>query len=389
VIVRRTRRVAGFVLVALSAWWLLVRRRVTADTWTELPSRIPDEPGRPGELPADVLATDAGLTEVPSVFAPSAPPTAPAAVAPVESAGPAAVDPVESAGPADAAPAGHAAAADAVPSESAALAGSDPADSAGSAVPVDLATDAGLTDMPVAEPTPAATPSTADDAHPTDADEPAADAVAPPAADDAHPADPDEPAADVVAAPIADAYPADADEAAADAVAAPIADGGVPDLPEVVEPEPETVVLEEAVVEADVDGGTVVIEEVVVAAALTPPVADLPVPEPVGIDEPTAVIPIPPAAPPRMPSAAFREARTMEVPAVTDDLRAVRGIGPSMERMLHSLGIVSFRQLALLDGSDLQRVRDELRDFRTRIEREDWVGQARALHKAKYGMDPA
>jgi predicted flap endonuclease-1-like 5' DNA nuclease len=86
---------------------------------------------------------------------------------------------------------------------------------------------------------------------------------------------------------------------------------------------------------------------------------------------------------------AFNEAPTMEIPAVTDNLRALRGIGPSMERMLHSLGIVSFRQLALLDGDELQRVRDELRDFRTRIEREDWIGQARALHKEKYGTEPS
>ena len=79
----------------------------------------------------------------------------------------------------------------------------------------------------------------------------------------------------------------------------------------------------------------------------------------------------------------------MEIPAVSDDLRAVRGIGPSMERKLHGLGIVSYRQLALLDGAELERVRAELTDFRNRIEREDWVGQARALHREKYGRDPS
>jgi predicted flap endonuclease-1-like 5' DNA nuclease len=60
-----------------------------------------------------------------------------------------------------------------------------------------------------------------------------------------------------------------------------------------------------------------------------------------------------------------------------------------MERKLHALGIVSYRQLALLDGAQLERVRAELTDFRTRIEREDWVGQARALHREKYGRDPS
>jgi predicted flap endonuclease-1-like 5' DNA nuclease len=90
-----------------------------------------------------------------------------------------------------------------------------------------------------------------------------------------------------------------------------------------------------------------------------------------------------------IPMPTFSEAPTMELPAVSDDLRAVRGIGPSMERTLHSLGIVSYRQLALLDGAELERVRAELTEFRNRIEREDWVGQARALHREKYGRDPS
>ena len=85
----------------------------------------------------------------------------------------------------------------------------------------------------------------------------------------------------------------------------------------------------------------------------------------------------------------FSEAPTAQIPAVTDDLRAVRGIGRSMERKLHSLGIVSYRQLAMLDGAELERVRAELTDFRGRIEREDWVGQARALFREKYGRDPS
>ena len=90
-----------------------------------------------------------------------------------------------------------------------------------------------------------------------------------------------------------------------------------------------------------------------------------------------------------IPMPTFSEAPTAEIPAVTDDLRAVRGIGPSMERKLHELGIVSYRQLAMLGGAELERVRAELTDFRGRIEREDWVGQARALYREKYGRDPS
>lgn len=106
-----------------------------------------------------------------------------------------------------------------------------------------------------------------------------------------------------------------------------------------------------------------------------------------GIEEPTSELPRPTFA--ETPSPAFSDAPTMVMPVLMDDLRAVRGIGPSMERMLHGFGIVSFRQLALLDGTELEQVRDELRDFRSRIEREDWIGQARQLHKTKYGIDPS
>jgi predicted flap endonuclease-1-like 5' DNA nuclease len=84
---------------------------------------------------------------------------------------------------------------------------------------------------------------------------------------------------------------------------------------------------------------------------------------------------------------AASEAPTAEITAV-DDLRAVRGIGPTTEARLHELGITTFRQLAALEGDDLERVRAALPDFRTRIEREDWMGQARELHREKYGESP-
>lgn len=153
--------------------------------------------------------------------------------------------------------------------------------------------------------------------------------------------------------------------------------------------------------------GTVVVDEVLVAELLSVPAepgpdvpgtdepteTELVAPE-LGIDEPTMTIARDAIASEdeesstRIPMPTFSEAPTMEIPAVTDDLRAVRGIGPSMERLLHGLGIISFRQLAMLDGGELERVRAELSDFRTRIEREDWVGQARDLHQEKYGRDP-
>jgi predicted flap endonuclease-1-like 5' DNA nuclease len=71
-----------------------------------------------------------------------------------------------------------------------------------------------------------------------------------------------------------------------------------------------------------------------------------------------------------------------------DDLRQIRGIGPATEAMLHELGINSYQQLAGLDAEGRERVRVAVKDTMHRIEREDWVGQATELHRAKYGRDP-
>jgi predicted flap endonuclease-1-like 5' DNA nuclease len=74
-------------------------------------------------------------------------------------------------------------------------------------------------------------------------------------------------------------------------------------------------------------------------------------------------------------------------PEQADDLRRIRGIGRAIESSLHGLGIRSYRQLVMLDEAGLERVRDAGRDFRQRIEREDWIGQARRLHREKYGEE--
>jgi len=67
----------------------------------------------------------------------------------------------------------------------------------------------------------------------------------------------------------------------------------------------------------------------------------------------------------------------------TDDLRLIRGIGPAIERTLNSLGIFRFGQIAEMSEFDIDRVAQQLRGFRSRIYREDWVGQARTLEHQK------
>jgi predicted flap endonuclease-1-like 5' DNA nuclease len=91
---------------------------------------------------------------------------------------------------------------------------------------------------------------------------------------------------------------------------------------------------------------------------------------------PAETLPAPAAVPDALPA----EERT-------DDLRRIRGVGPTIESALHGLGVRSYRQLATLDEDGLERVRDAVRDRWQRIEREDWIGQARQLHQEKYGEE--
>lgn len=62
-----------------------------------------------------------------------------------------------------------------------------------------------------------------------------------------------------------------------------------------------------------------------------------------------------------------------------DNLKKIKGVGPAIEKTLNEMGIVSFQQIADMSEYDIDRVARRLKGFRTRIYREDWIGQAREL----------
>jgi predicted flap endonuclease-1-like 5' DNA nuclease len=68
-----------------------------------------------------------------------------------------------------------------------------------------------------------------------------------------------------------------------------------------------------------------------------------------------------------------------------DDLKLVVGIGPVLERMLHRLGVATYRQIAHWSERDIDAIDAELPEFPGRIRRDGWVTQARELHQSKYG----
>ena len=61
-----------------------------------------------------------------------------------------------------------------------------------------------------------------------------------------------------------------------------------------------------------------------------------------------------------------------------DDLKKISGVGPVLEGKLNALGITQYQQVAAFSADDIARV-DEVLNFKGRIEREDWIGQAKKL----------
>lgn len=72
-------------------------------------------------------------------------------------------------------------------------------------------------------------------------------------------------------------------------------------------------------------------------------------------------------------------------PGAPDDLKMIVGVGPVLERMLHQLGVTTFRQVAYWSERDIDEFDAKLHEFPGRIRRDGWVTQARELHQSKYG----
>lgn len=62
-----------------------------------------------------------------------------------------------------------------------------------------------------------------------------------------------------------------------------------------------------------------------------------------------------------------------------DDLKRIRGIGTALEKLLQRLGVYYFWQVAEWDHNDVKFVDGHLEIFKGRIDRDQWVEQARAL----------
>jgi predicted flap endonuclease-1-like 5' DNA nuclease len=62
-----------------------------------------------------------------------------------------------------------------------------------------------------------------------------------------------------------------------------------------------------------------------------------------------------------------------------DDLKQIKGVGPKLEKQLHSMGFYHFDQIASWTADEVAWVDENMTGFNGRVTRDDWVAQAKAL----------
>ncbi len=86
---------------------------------------------------------------------------------------------------------------------------------------------------------------------------------------------------------------------------------------------------------------------------------------------------------PAKPKAAAKASPAKKKPSIAaapDDLKRIKGVGPQLEAKLNAIGITSFAQIAKWTKKDQADFNEQL-SFSGRIERDDWVAQAKILAK--------
>ncbi|KPP87109.1 MAG: NADH-quinone oxidoreductase subunit NuoE [Rhodobacteraceae bacterium HLUCCA08] len=87
----------------------------------------------------------------------------------------------------------------------------------------------------------------------------------------------------------------------------------------------------------------------------------------------------PASAPGSAPVAEERAPERLDAPqGAADDLKRISGVGPKLEALLNEMGFWHFHQIAAWGAQEIAWVDARLK-FKGRIERDDWVAQARKL----------
>ena len=95
--------------------------------------------------------------------------------------------------------------------------------------------------------------------------------------------------------------------------------------------------------------------------------------------------PAKPAAKPEATAKAAPEGRKPEMlteaKGAADDLQKIGGVGPVLEQKLNAMGVFHYWQIAAWTEEEITWVDDQL-NFKGRIARDDWIGQAKTLAEA-------
>jgi predicted flap endonuclease-1-like 5' DNA nuclease len=67
------------------------------------------------------------------------------------------------------------------------------------------------------------------------------------------------------------------------------------------------------------------------------------------------------------------------VEGVKDDLKLISGVGPKYEETLNGIGIFTFEQVSKMTPATIEAIEEITNYFPGRIERDDWIGQAKKL----------
>jgi predicted flap endonuclease-1-like 5' DNA nuclease len=96
-----------------------------------------------------------------------------------------------------------------------------------------------------------------------------------------------------------------------------------------------------------------------------------------GDEDPKPTAPPTPAPAPAQPL----EQTARDSALQADDLTRLKGVGPKLSTLLHSLGVNRFDQIANWADADIDRIDALLGNFQGRIRRDNWVEQAQFLAK--------
>lgn len=66
-------------------------------------------------------------------------------------------------------------------------------------------------------------------------------------------------------------------------------------------------------------------------------------------------------------------------PSEKDDLTRIMGIGPYIEQKLNEIGIYTYDQISQFTDEDIRTITELIDFFPGRIDRDNWVGQAKAI----------